>query len=252
MASNQVALVTGASSGIGLATAELLAANGYTVFGTSRAPKERAGSIHWLTLDVRSDASVEAAARAVLEEAGRIDVLVNNAGYAHYGAIEESSIADIQAQLDTNLYGMVRMIQAVLPTMRAQGSGHIINISSVVGHFARPFAGLYATSKFALEGLSEALSAEVKPFGVDVALIEPGFVKTAIAGGEPAHPLAVYDQGRQATQRFMEEGVANGMEPGEVAQVILRAITSPTGLRYPVGERAKSIIAQAAAARAAL
>ncbi len=242
MASNQVALVTGASSGIGRATAELLAANGFTVFGTSRSLKERAGAITWLALDVRSDVSVEAAVQAVLERTGRIDVLVNSAGYMQGGAIEESSTAEAQAQLDTNLFGVLRMIQAVLPTMRRQGSGHIINISSILGHIAPPYGGLYSASKFALEGLTESLSEEVRPFGVKVSLIEPGFVKTAIDNQPPGNPLAVYAQGRQAAQRFFTTGTQQGMEPGEVAQVILRAITSKPRLRYPVGQQAKSLL----------
>jgi NAD(P)-dependent dehydrogenase (short-subunit alcohol dehydrogenase family) len=157
MKSNRVALVTGASSGIGQATAELLAARGFTVFGTSRAPTQVDSTYRWLPLDVRSDASVEAAVQSLLEQAGRIDVLVNNAGFAQVGAIEESSIADVQAQFDTNLFGALRVIKAVLPVMRQQGSGRIINVSSVVGQVAPPYMGVYATSKFALEGLSEAL-----------------------------------------------------------------------------------------------
>src|SRR5258708_2857010 len=189
MGSNQVALVTGASSGIGQATAELLAANGFTVFGTSRTPEKLARSFKWLPLDVHSDASVEAAIQALLEQAGRIDVLVNNAGYSQVGAIEESSIADIQAQLDTNLLGVLRMIKAVLPVMRQQGSGRIINVSSVVGHVAPPYVGVYSASKFALEGLSEALREEVRPFGVEVSLIEPAFVKTHIVSEQPTNPI---------------------------------------------------------------
>src|SRR5215469_10116511 len=153
MASKPVALVTGASSGIGQATAELLAAHGFTVFGTSRVPDQRTRSYTLLPLDVCSDASVEAAVQSLLDQVGRIDVLVNNAGYAMVGAIEETSMADAQAQLDTNLFGVLRMVKAVLPVMRKQGSGRIINVSSVVGHVAPPYVGLYATSKFALEGL---------------------------------------------------------------------------------------------------
>ena len=146
MGANQVALITGASSGIGQATAELLAARGFTVFGTSRAPDQIARSYALLPLDVRSDASVEAAIQSVLDRAGRIDVLVNNAGYSQAGAIEETSIADVQAQFDTNLLGVIRMIKAVLPTMRQQGHGRVINISSVVGHVAPPYLGVYASS----------------------------------------------------------------------------------------------------------
>jgi NAD(P)-dependent dehydrogenase (short-subunit alcohol dehydrogenase family) len=164
----QVALVTGASSGIGQATAELLAAHGFTVFGTSRTPIQDTRSYTWLPLDVRSDDSVQAAVQSLLAQAGRIDVLVNNAGYVQFGAIEESNVADAQAQFDTNLFGVIRMVKAVLPVMRKQGSGRIINISSIVGHIAAPYGGLYGASKFALEGLSESLSAEVRQFGVSV------------------------------------------------------------------------------------
>ena len=147
-----VALVTGASSGIGQATAELLAAHGFTVFGTSRTPIGDTRSYTWLPLDVRSDDSVQAAVQSLLAQAGRIDLLVNNAGYVQFGAIEESSVADAQAQLDTNLLGVIRMVKAVLPVMRQQGLGRIINISSIVGHVAAPHFGLYATSKFAACG----------------------------------------------------------------------------------------------------
>jgi NAD(P)-dependent dehydrogenase (short-subunit alcohol dehydrogenase family) len=141
MKSNRVALVTGASSGIGQATAELLAASGFTVFGTSRAPTQVDSTYRWLPLDVRSDASVEAAVQSLLDQAGRIDMLVNYAGFAQVGAIEESSIADVQAQFDTNLLGVLRVIKAVLPVMRQQGSGRIINVSSVVGQVAPPYMG---------------------------------------------------------------------------------------------------------------
>jgi len=242
MASVKVALVTGASSGIGHATAELLAASGFTVFGTSRAPSQTTHSYTWLPLDVRSDASVEAAIQSLLEQAGRIDVLVNNAGYAHIGAIEESSIADVQAQLDTNLFGVIRMIKAVLPVMRRQGSGRIINVSSVVGHVAPPYAGLYATSKFALEGLSEALREEVRQFGVDVSLVEPSYVKTSIVSQQPTHPIAAYTPGRQAVLHSLNASVENVMEPSVVAHVILRAVTSRPRLRYLVGQDAKLLV----------
>jgi NAD(P)-dependent dehydrogenase (short-subunit alcohol dehydrogenase family) len=241
MGSNQVALVTGASSGIGQATAELLSASGFIVFGTSRTPEKLAGSYRWLPLDVRSDASVQAAVQSLLEQVGRIDVLVNNAGYSQVGAIEESSIADVQAQLDTNLLGVIRMIKAVLPVMRRQGSGRIINVSSVVGQVAPPYVGLYATSKFALEGLSEALRDEVRPFGVDVSLVEPAFVKTHIVSKPPSTPIADYTPGRLAAMHVLSTSVESGMEPGAVAQVILRATTRPR-LRYLVGRDAKILM----------
>src|SRR4051794_21355884 len=203
MASQPVALVTGASSGIGRATAELLAANGFTVFGTSRAPVQDTRSYTWLPMDVRSDDSVQAAVQSLLAQAGRIDLLVNNAGYVQFGAIEESSIADAQAQLDTNLFGVIRLVQAVLPVMRQQGSGRIINVSSIVGRVAAPYGGLYATSKFALEGLSEALREEVRPFGVSVSLVEPSYVKTPIVSQLPTNLIPDYTPGRQIAQKSL-------------------------------------------------
>jgi NAD(P)-dependent dehydrogenase (short-subunit alcohol dehydrogenase family) len=242
MASNRVALITGASSGIGQATAELLAANGFTVFGTSRTPNQAARSYTLLPLDVRSDTSVAAAVQSLLDQTGRIDVLVNNAGYAHVGAIEESGVADMQAQLDTNLYGVLRMLKAVLPVMRQQGSGRIINISSVLGHISPPYAGVYATSKFALEGLTEALREEVRPFGIDVSLIEPTYVKSHIVDQQPTNPLAVYTSGRQAAQQTVRAGVEKGIEPGKVARVILRVATTRPRRRYLVGGDVKFLM----------
>ena len=235
MASQPVALVTGASSGIGQATAELLAAHGFTVFGTSRTPIQDKRSYTWLPLDVRSDDSVQAAVQSLLAQAGRIDLLVNNAGYVQFGAIEESSVADAQAQLDTNLFGVIRMVKAVLPVMRQQGSGRIINISSIVGQVAPAYGGLYATSKFALEGLSEALREEVRPFGVSVSLVEPSYVNTPLVSQPPTNPIAAYTPGRQAAQQSLITNGKNGMEPGAVARVILRVATSRPRLRYPVG-----------------
>lgn len=242
MESHPVALVTGASSGIGQATAELLATHGFTVFGTSRSPEKRTRTYQLLPLDVRSDTSVEAAVQSVLEQAGRIDVLVNNAGYSLRGAIEESSITDIQALLDTNLFGVIRMIQAVLPVMRQQGSGRIINVSSVVGHISPPFVGVYSTSKFALEGLSEALREEVRPFGIDVSLVEPSFVKTHIVSGLPTNPIAAYTPGREAATQSLNKSLEKGMKAGAVAQVILRAATTRPRLRYLVGQDAKMLM----------
>ncbi|HLV97096.1 MAG TPA: oxidoreductase [Ktedonobacterales bacterium] len=242
MESKPVALVTGASSGIGKATAELLAARGFTVFGGSRTPVQGKQSYTWLSLDVRSEESVQAAVQSLLQRAGRIDVLVNNAGYPQFGAIEETSVADAQAQLDTNLFGVIRMVQAVLPTMRQQGSGRIINISSIVGHVAPPYVGMYATSKFALEGLSESLREEVRQFGITVSLIEPTFVKTSIEGQRPTNLIAAYAAGRQVAQQGLNEGVKNGMEPDVVARAVLRAATMQPRLRYAVGQDGKTLM----------
>jgi short-subunit dehydrogenase len=185
---------------------------------------------------------VQAAVQSLLAQAARIDLLVNNAGYVQFGAIEESSIADAQAQLDTNLFGVMRMLKAVLPVMRKQGSGRIINISSIVGHVAAPYAGLYATSKFALEGLSEALSEEVRPFGVSVSLVEPSYVNTPLVSQPPTKPIAAYAPGRQAAQQSLITNAKKGMEPGAVARVILRAATTRPRLRYPVGQDGKALL----------
>ena len=243
MTSQPVALVTGASSGIGQATAELLVAHGFIVFGTSRTPVQDKRSYTWLPLDVRSDDSVQAAVQSLLAQAGRIDLLVNNAGYVQFGAIEESSIADAQSQIDTNLFGVIRMVKAVLPVMRQQGSGRIINISSIVGQVATPYGGLYATSKFALEGLSEALREEVRPFGVSVSLVEPAFVNTPIVSQPPTNPIAAYASGRQAAQQALLISTRKGMEPGAVARVILHAATTARPrLRYPVGQDGKALL----------
>src|SRR5215470_1629987 len=241
--SHSVALVTRASSGIGQATAELLATKGFTVFGTSRSPHQNAGSSTWVPLDVRSDASVQAAIQSVLEQVGRIDVLVNNAGYAQVGAIEESSVAEVQAQFDTNLFGAIRMIQAVLPAMRQQGNGRILNVSSALGQVAPPYAGVYATSKFALEGLTEALREEVRPFGITVSLVAPAFVKTHLVNQEPTTPISAYTMGRHTALQAASTGIERGVEPSVVAQVILRALrSSQPRLRYVVGRDAKVLL----------
>src|SRR5438093_1435027 len=177
---SRVALVTGASSGIGEATAERLAAAGYTVFGTSRrAAPAGARSFEMLTLDVTSDASVEAAVDEVMRRAGRIDVLVNNAGFgvAPAGA-EESSIEQAQSIFDTNFFGIVRMTRAVLPHMRKQGAGRIINIGSVLGLLPMPYGALYAATKHAIEGYSESLDHELRTRGIRVSVIAPAYPNT--------------------------------------------------------------------------
>lgn len=243
MTNQKVVLITGASSGIGQATAELLAAHGFTVFGSSRKPDATVHPYTMLPLDVRSDTLVQTAVRSILDQTGRIDILINNAGYGQFGAIEENSVTDLQAQFETNLFGTMRLTNTVLPIMRSQGGGRIINVSSVVGHVAPAYAGLYASSKFALEGLSEALRQEVQPFNIHVSLVEPGFVKTNIAGASPAHPIADYTLARQAAMQRVSAGIESGMEPEVVAQTILQIITSAQPqLRYPVGRAASVLI----------
>src|SRR4029453_7752519 len=176
----RVVLITGASSGIGRVTAELLAARGQRVYGGVRAPattRPLAG-VELMPLDVRDEASVKACVEEVCRRAGRIDVLVNNAGVNLVGAVEETSISQARALFDTNVIGVLRMIQAVLPGMRRQGAGLIVNISSILGYIPAPFMGVYASTKHALEGLSESLDHEVRAFGVRVVLIEPHYTRT--------------------------------------------------------------------------
>jgi len=175
----RVALVTGASSGFGQATAALLAAQGFQVFGTSRAPTHStAGSFELLPLDVCSETSVQTCVQTILERTGRIDLLVNNAGFAQGGALEENSLEDARAQFETNVFGVLRVLKAVLPVMRRQGSGQIITVSSLLGVVAMPYLSLYASSKFALEGMIEGLYHELSPFHIKVSLVEPGFFRT--------------------------------------------------------------------------
>src|SRR5947199_6377052 len=174
---HRVALVTGASSGIGEAAARALVGAGFTVYGTSRkaTPGEKRGEVVFLPLDVTNDASVADAVREVLDRSGRIDVLVNNAGLGVSGAAEESSVEQARALFETNLFGSMRMTRAVLPHMREQRSGRIINVSSLVGLIPVPYMALYASSKHALEGYSESIDHEVREPGRRVLLVEPRF-----------------------------------------------------------------------------
>jgi len=177
---SRVVLVTGASSGIGRACAAHLASRGYRVFGAQRSAPDSAGPIEMLRMDVNDDASVHAATSYILKTAGRIDALVNNAGYALMGSVEDTSIEEARAQMETNFFGALRVIRAVLPAMRQQGSGYIINISSLAGVLGLPFSGLYSASKFALEGMTESLRLEVRGFGIKTVLIEPGDFSTQL------------------------------------------------------------------------
>jgi NAD(P)-dependent dehydrogenase (short-subunit alcohol dehydrogenase family) len=236
-------LVTGASSGIGAAVAQLLASRGYTVLGTTRAanpvsPK----NFQMFSLDVTSDASVQACVEQVLARAGRIDVLVNNAGYALSGAAEETSISEAKEQFETNFFGVVRMVNAVLPSMREARAGRVITIGSLAGLMALPFGAFYCSTKYALEGYSESLSYEMEPFGISVTLIEPGFIRTGInhAARYPAAPLSAYDATRKRAIAALGKAVTDGIEPEAVAKAVLNAVESPKPrLRYRVGADAR-------------
>src|SRR5579872_2559800 len=179
MKENRVALVTGASSGIGRACAELLAARDFRVYGASRHPLP-GSSFESLPMDVRDEESVTAGIASIVQREGRLDVIVNNAGIAIAGAVEDTSVEEAKDQFDVNFFGALRVCRAVLPVLRDQRSGTIVNIGSIGGLIALPFQGLYSASKFALEGLSESLRLEVAPFGIHVVLIEPGDQQTPL------------------------------------------------------------------------
>jgi len=237
----KVALVTGASSGFGQATAALLAAQGFLVFGTSRAPTpDSAGTYDILPLDVGSEACVQ----TILQRTGRIDLLVNNAGYAQGGALEENSLEEARAQFDTNVFGVLRLLKAVLPAMRQQGGGQIITVSSLLGIVAMPYLGLYASSKFALEGMIEGLYHGLCPFHIKVSLVEPAFFRTKFAVQPPVTPLAAYETARQSMMQFVREAVEQGPDPEQVARRIVQLATSvDPPLRSSVGPRANLLVA---------
>ena len=240
--SDKVVLITGVSSGIGRATAELLARKGYKVFGGVRSP-EKARAIKDVTfvpIDVRDEASVKTGVETVLQRAGRIDVLINNAGYSIVGAVEETSPEEARALFDTNVFGVLRMSQAVLPAMRAQGSGRIINISSVLGFLPAPFMGLYAASKHAVEGLSESLDHEVRNFGIRVVLIQPSFTRTGLDtnAAPTAQRIPVYVDQFKRTIAAITAKIKSAPEPEKVAECILLAIEEPYRMRRPADGRA--------------
>jgi NAD(P)-dependent dehydrogenase (short-subunit alcohol dehydrogenase family) len=241
-----VVLITGTSSGIGRAIASAFAAKGFEVFGTSRNPQrnEPIAGVELLPLDVSDQASVTSAVSTVIQRAGRIDVLVNNAGVGVFGAAEESSIAQAQELFDTNFFGLIRVTNEVLPYLRAQRSGRIINISSVLGFLPAPYGALYAASKHAVEGYSESLDHETREFGVRVSLVEPGYTDTAFDanGADPDSPIESYRALREHVKEGLIKAVRAGDDPSVVAKVVLRAATSRTPkLRYPAGPLARQL-----------
>src|SRR5204862_3829444 len=237
---SKIALVTGASSGIGEATATRLAMAGYKVYGTSRRGA-RAGQrlFEMLPLDVTSDESVAAVVREVTRREGRIDLLVNNAGFsvAPAGA-EESSIEQARSIFDTNFFGIVRMTRAVVPHMRYQGSGRIINIGSVLGFLPAPYMALYSATKHAIEGYSESLDHELRTRGIRVMVIEPAYTRTQFDANllEADAKLDEYRDARAAMGKNIKEALAGADEPGVVADVVLRAASAAhPQLRYTTG-----------------
>lgn len=252
----KVAVVTGSSSGIGLETSLLLARNGFYTYVTMRnldksktitdlKQKEKL-SLEVLKLDVTTDESVKEAIQRITNEQGRIDVLVNNAGYALVGPFEELSIEEFKEQFETNVFGVIRVTQSVLPIMRRQKCGTIINISSIAGKIGFPLTSAYVSSKFALEGLSESMAYEIEQFGIKVILIEPGVIKTNFDKNLKIGKRVTIDHNssyREMTQKRIsgfKPRFESGSPPIEVAKVILKAITSEnlSELRYLVGNDA--------------
>jgi NAD(P)-dependent dehydrogenase (short-subunit alcohol dehydrogenase family) len=230
-----VVLVTGTSSGIGNACASLLAARSCRVYGASR----RAVSIDGVTslaVDVTDDQSISTAVATILDREGRIDAVVNNAGIAIAGALEDCTIADAKEQFEVNVFGVLRICRAVLPTMRKQGSGHIVNVGSIGGLIAIPYQGLYSASKFALEGLTESLRLEVAGFGIRVVLVEPGDHRTGLTQHRRIVESDVYSEScRRAVER-MASDERKGADPAGVARLVCRVIRNPhPRLRYTAG-----------------
>ena len=245
----KIAIVTGSSSGIGKETALALAKNNFLTYATMRDPKKgwilksqadrEKLPLNIVELHVTNDTSVNNAIQSITNEASRIDVLVNNAGYGLMGAFEELLIEQIKAQFETNLFGLIRTTQAVLPIMRKQNSGFIVNISSGAGRFGFPGGSAYVSTKFAVEGLSESMSYELEPFGIKVILIEPGFVKTNFhqAMIRSQHPNSPYSQMMQKRAAASSQFFQNGSPPDLVAQTVPTAINTPNpNLRYLVGK----------------
>jgi len=240
---SKTALVTGASSGIGEATAERLAMAGYKVYGTSRrAAKANQRSFELLPLDVTSNESVEATVKEVLRLEGRIDLLVNNAGFGIApAAAEESSIEQARSIFETNFFGIVRMTRAVVPHMRRQRAGRIINIGSVLGFLPMPYAALYAATKHAVEGYSESLDHELRTRGIRVSVIEPAYTKTQFDANlvEPDSKFDEYREIRASLGKTLTEVMAAADDPGIVADVVLKAACAARPkLRYTAGVRA--------------
>ena len=244
----KIVLITGASSGFGRSTAALMAKKGYVVFGTSRKPKsENDEGFSMLQLDVDSDDSAESCVSSVIDKAGRVDVLVNNAGYVLTGGIEETSIAEAKAQFETNFFGTVRMTKAVLPGMRLRRSGRIVNVGSLSGTFPVPFEGFYASTKAALVAFSEALRGELMQFGIKVSLVEPGFFHTNLSNARKvaANPIGDYSSVRERAISRLLKDIDGGGDATAVAETIIEAIESPSPkLRYPVGREKRYLLAK--------
>jgi NAD(P)-dependent dehydrogenase (short-subunit alcohol dehydrogenase family) len=251
--SKPVALVTGGSSGIGESTARALLAKGFTVYAvarrTDRMSALEAEGVSTFAMDVTDDASMVAGIDRIIEEQGRIDVLVNNAGYGSYGAVEDVPIEEARRQFEVNVFGLARLVQLVTPHMRSRRSGRIINISSIGGKFYEPFGAWYHATKFAVEGFSDSLRMELRPFGIQVVLIEPGPIRTewneiardSLLERSGDGPYAEWARKAHGVmERFDEPERAS--TPEEVADKIVKAaLAKRPAARYPVGRGARVI-----------
>jgi NAD(P)-dependent dehydrogenase (short-subunit alcohol dehydrogenase family) len=237
---SKVVLITGASSGIGQATAEHLAHRGYVVYGTSRRETPQVEPFRWIRMDVSDDDSVAQGVRQVLEAEGHIDVLINNAGMGIAGAVEDTTVSEADLQMNTNFMGVFRLTKAVLPGMRERRSGMIVNLSSIGGLIAVPFQALYSASKFAMEGFSEALRLEVRDFNIKVVLIEPGDHKTDFTANRvrtaASQTETPYRERFERSLQIMEHDEQGGPPPEKVARLIEKVIQKKSpALRYTVG-----------------
>lgn len=237
---SKVILITGGSSGIGKAIGEYLHQKGYTVFGTSRNPQKVTNSVFpLLELDVRNVESIKNAVSEVIQKAGRLDIVINNAGVGITGPLEEIPTQEIKNNFETNLFGPIEVMKAALPQMRTQKNGLIINITSIAGYMGLPYRSVYSASKGALELITEALRMEVKSFGINICNVAPGDFATNIAAGRfhaPLLPNSPYKNSYGKTLEMMNEHVDQGSNPNEMAQAILKIIENPSPkIHYKVG-----------------
>src|SRR5919198_5205607 len=254
---DKVAIVTGSATGIGYETAILLAKNGFRTYASMRnlpkadqitkIAKSENLPLRVIQLDVTDDISIIKAIDTVINESGKIDVLVNNAGYGLIGSIEDMSIEELKAQYETNVFGVFRVTKAVRPHMRRQHGGSIINISSIAGRIGLPLYSAYVSSKFAMEGLSELMAYELEPFGIKVAIIEPGAIKTSFRREQTAKGSSSegspYSSMMQSPSKIIEEMLKHRLYPEEVAKTVIQAIKNPKPkLRYIVGKDAEELL----------
>lgn len=241
MSNSQVVVITGVSSGIGRAAAQRFVEKGCRVFGTVRhtAKAQAIPGVVLIEMDIRDEASIERGIQTIMAQAKRIDVLVNSAGVTLLGAAEETSVAEAQTLFDTNLFGILRMVKAVLPHMRAQRTGRIVNVSSVLGFLPAPYMALYSASKHAVEGLSETLDHEVRQFGIRVSLVEPSFTKTNLDLNAPQAVTRIADYSKElgTVSQAIQHNVQKAPQPDGVAATIVNAALGTWKMRHtPKGE----------------